>query len=406
MRLCYCSKYSKEPSVITFDPFLKDSVISIGTLYINHHYVGDGVSFVNGCDITINGDINGDKTYDITLNGGIDAGKYSPNSIFKINGLKIQNGSGVETNAGSGTLTVSNCNFENNINGAINGGLVYISNSRFIGNYNTGAGGAINMSHGIIENSYFEGNNCTSSQNNDGDGGAIRISAVADGQTKINNCVFQENKAVNGGAIYFYGYLDSDCLDINKCRFDGNIAYNSGGGIYGYGTSVITVNDTRFWNNEVKSKTDNVTWTYGKGGSIYYTGTELVINDSSFYSNSIEGVTKEYLGSGGAVYFNSSSECGVLAINKSFFTENSSARGGAIYCSALSASITDTIFEGNISCEGGAIYAYYSNSNCVIKDSSFISNQAVGISYASYRRPDGRMVAGNRQPGKGGGLFI
>ncbi len=135
---------------------------------------------------------------------------------------------------------------------AVNGGDVYVNNSRFIDNFSSGGGGAILIrssgSELVVNNSSFFGNR-TEDSSTDGSGGAILShgpsSAISNssfvnnqaqfeggaidtsntGQVKIANSSFVDNRARSGGAI---NTANGGRVDITNSTFSGNHAKYGG----------------------------------------------------------------------------------------------------------------------------------------------------------------------------------
>ena len=126
---------------ITFDPSLKGKTISWGSRYI----VGDNIFTNFGNPLVVNGDIDGDGTADITLqgNGSERFFNTSGGNYINFNGLTFTggydlNGGAIDTGA---YLTISNCVFSDNEAGngggaiVVSNGLLTVVNSIFEGNY-------------------------------------------------------------------------------------------------------------------------------------------------------------------------------------------------------------------------------------------------------------------------------
>ena len=197
----------------------------------------------------------------------------------------------------NGTLMISNSYFKSNIAGKgggaifsegwritrnINGSnpLVSIINSTFEGNiageYN---GGAIctNNIEVILINSSFKNNNAGYW------GGAINLERSIQGideiirsRSAIINSTFENNKAkYNGGAIF----LSNHDILINKVIFNNNKAM-SGGAIYSYDRSNISIINSKFEKNEaIGSKLND------DGGAICMFATVLNLINTTFTNN-------------------------------------------------------------------------------------------------------------------------
>lgn len=149
---------------------------------------------------------------------------------FTVTGGSTLFGGGIRLNGASQATTVSNCIFvdntaENSGGGMyINGGKPLITNCFFTGNESGSGGGIYDGSDGAtIMNSVFVGNSTS------GDGGGIAV-VGAGNDTIIANCIFDGNMAFNGGG----GNFGSDAKVINSV-FVGNTA-QEGGGVWGTAT--------------------------------------------------------------------------------------------------------------------------------------------------------------------------
>lgn len=240
-------------------------------------------------------------------------------------------------------------------------------------------------------------------------GGAI--SNAKDAVMKISDSIFTKNSATMssssgygamGGAIYNLGELV-----VNNSVFAQNTASSSssstagnadvfGGAIYNYGGSLTVLNSV-FQNNNATASVASV-----YGGAIASSGGSLIISNSIFAGNTskvtggairinngdvtISGSTFEENKAGS--YGGAIASGGNLTISDSIFKNNSNisssaytADGGALYISGK-ALISNTIFSGNYvstssstdesSARGGAIYN--SNGTITIIDSSFVNN--------------------------------
>jgi hypothetical protein len=172
-----------------------------------------------------------------------------------------------------------NCTFKRNTSDGGYGGAVYVESDYYTifdgctFEENTGDetyGGALYLSSTtspVVKNSTFKKNISTDEYY----GGAIYFEYYY-GNPKIENCTFEENEAGQGGAIYNeYGYdQEDDVLDIDRCVFKKNKAYDESGS-YGYG-----------------------------GAIMFYDSYQLNITNSLFDGNVADGL--DYYGAGSAVY--------------------------------------------------------------------------------------------------------
>jgi predicted outer membrane repeat protein len=189
--------------------------------------------------ITINGDVDGNGTPDVTLMGNHTSSFFmifTRNNVTTLEGLVMQNGGGVESHnfgaiyAGYETsLTVLNCDFIGNASGG-NGGAIYtdgdlaIINSIFDGNTAPGSGGAIfsmNYDNNLsLLNSTLMNNSVSGEY---GSGGAIHI----------NGGLLMVNSTLSNNEADYAGGLNSASTEkiriINSTIFDNKARLNVGG---------------------------------------------------------------------------------------------------------------------------------------------------------------------------------
>jgi predicted outer membrane repeat protein len=264
--------------------------------------------------------------------------------------------------------------------GAINTlGKLSINDSSFINNSTSGAGGAINMTHGLgnkisINNSSFINN--TSGK----DGGAII--ALGANISLNGSCNFIGNTAngVNGGgALYAEGggiILDGSFSFVNNRAKLGGALYAEGGDIILDGSLSFVNNSARrggalytensgislltgpyeFRGNHATGVTD----TGGKGGAIY-SNNEITIltktGTSTFTNNHADAEGPDLAPEGGALYANT----GPIRLDGSFSFVNNSALvcGGALYTENSSISLLTGPYEfrDNHAGQGSHIWA-------------------------------------------------
>ena len=220
------------------------------------------------------------------------------------------------------------------------------------------AGGAIyvegNLNNATINKTNFINNHATSNNTKYG-GGAIDI------QGNVKNLVITESNFENNNARTFGGAIrlkgNSTDISIVKSTFDGNNAESAGGIAFENATEVI-ISESKFTNNKVNGVD-------GEGGAIRFEGDTLTITNSKFTGNT---ATEDACDSG-AIFF----EANNLNINQSEFINNSAYSEGAIYAIGENVTITKSKFENN-NAERGiiGIYAY----NSLIDECKFINNSA------------------------------
>ena len=164
------------------------------------------------------------------------------------------------------------------------------------------------------------------------DGGGI-ITLSGGGTTQLFNVnqratLALANLTVTGGAG---AISNAGTLNVSKCTFSGNSAYD-GGAIYNRGGTLMVADSTFSGNNA------------GSGGAILNLGT-LIVTDSTFFGNSAFN--------GGAIYSD-----GTLMVTGSTFSNNGgsyyTAGGGILNMGTLT--VTDSTFSSNRASGGGGIY--------------------------------------------------
>ncbi len=308
--------------------------------------ISTGITHVNsGGTLKIaNGLYTGTKNYGISISKNMNVqGQSVKNTVINAGNHKwifsLQTGSNVSLSyltltqgntAGiggainnKGTLTVSNCNFENNSatnnGGAItNTGSLTVKKSIFTGNngYTNGGAAIYNAGKTNVIGSNFVTN---------GHGGAIENTGNLDvtGGNFISNSI---KIGGDGAAIYNTGVGN-----VVSSNFTGN-TMDAGGAIYNHG--ILSIISSNF-----KSNTG-----YFDGGAIDNNG-NLNVKDSNFTNN--------FASFGGAIY---NEAAGILTITGSTFKNNSALNdGGAIYNSG-SANVNFNRIVGNTANIGRAVY--------------------------------------------------
>ncbi len=254
--------------------------------------------------------------------------------------------------------------------GDIDGGILEISNSKFLRNEGKDGAAVGAMWKTNIANTLFEGNKATDAN---GDGGVLFLGAVS--QSMLTDVVFKNNTSVaDGGAISMRavdeGNNSAAKLDILDSEFSRNSAANNGGAIYSTfydsenAKDSVYIQDTDFTANSANN-----------GGAIYTEGkadlggglASMKVVDSDFVGNS----ATQY---GGAIY-----NASTLTINDADFEKNDAYVGGAMFLATGSdTTISDADFDANTADFGGAIYTSTGIKNVDISDSAFTNNVALG----------------------------
>ena len=190
--------------------------------------------------------------------------------------------------------------------GAIrNSGELIIANCKFVENFATGDGGAIDNRKDARMTA-----TCCEFLNNrsENKGGALNDSG---GSIEISNCIFKKNFArFRGGGIRHAGHLN-----LYRSTFNRNSTDSSGGAIHNDGGAHLSSCECEFSYNSAESA----------GGAINDSGRHLYVANCNFMGNSAK--------KGGAIYYwGKTFGKTALAITDSVFRNNSSDEsGGAIH---------------------------------------------------------------------------
>ena len=244
----------------------------------------------------------------------------------------------------------------------------------------SGAGGAFRIGIDAVDTRTFTitFEDCLFSNNQAsdatyGNGGAFWFGNGA--IVSFKNCGFIKNTAaVNGGvaAIEYAAVVSFDNCSFGADNDDSRNTAANGGVLYNNGSETVTVTGgSTFIGNKA---------TTGHGGAVYMVQGSLVLEDSSFDSNSVGSIKQ-----GGAIYCNASAACSIRADEVSFMknhtavTLNNNDRGGAICASGAEGSVvtlelTDCLFSENSAGRFGTAVSV--ESYCFIKANRclFVSN--------------------------------
>ncbi len=256
----------------------------------------------------LTGDLNGDDGPDFTnyadntnhLVTGSNTGATTILDGFTITGGNASGstGGGMYNNP-SGSLTINNCRFENNLASNLGGGM-----------YNRSA------SNPTITDTQFINNSAATK-----DGGGIYNH---NSNPTFSNCLFSGNSAQrNGGAMCNVSNSNPDIVD---CRFSVNFADDNGGAIYNSASTP-----------DVGNCTFTANLTNGNGGGIYNHSSDPCFSNCLFVGNSAEN-------EGGGIY---NYYADPQLIN-STFNGNSAGAGGGMYNNDSNPELINSIFWGNI----------------------------------------------------------
>jgi hypothetical protein len=256
------------------------------------------------------------------------------------------------------------------------GAQTIVRNLKIINGWVSSNGGGISISScsPTIENCILSGNHAET------DGGGI---INYQGNPAVTGCTFINNTAGDAGG----GMLNHTCAPVlTSCLFQSNIAFWGGGGLYNYEASP-TLNACIFRYNESNN------W----GGGVHSAGTQAGphFNDCEFReNNAIDGagmycrqgahptlVDCDFIvnatvtgGRGGGIY----SSASTLSLTRCLFDGNEAAvDGGGMYCkSSNSASIDSCIFKLNTSSSGGGAIYFYDHDNSTMSNCTFYQNES------------------------------
>ncbi|KAK8836775.1 hypothetical protein M9Y10_037297 [Tritrichomonas musculus] len=133
-----------------------------------------------------------------------------------------------------------------------------LSNTKFVGIENDKEGGAVSLTKVSCRFTQCKFDKCKTKYNEERDngGGAIYLSYVGKDSANytaiIANCDFNNCEATTyGGAINIHiTQPDSHSVNIQGCTFANNKAGKSGGAIYAIGRDLLTIQHSKFTNNE------------------------------------------------------------------------------------------------------------------------------------------------------------
>lgn len=220
----------------------------------------------------------------------------------------------------------------------------------------------------------------------------------------IQGCTFLNNFATNGGGIYgdYRGFplaeQEADNMLIKDCNFEGNFASSWGGGAVRTFTGSFHLLNCNFKNNTAANT----------GGAVNANGEakRLTITDCTFEENNAGG------GWGGGLTIYGDSTFAI--IKGTTFKGNEALTSGGGATAGFGANITyeDCIFESNIANFGGGIYAQNDNTDLTFKNTTFFSNTATSTGGGA-NFSDGHSInidncrfEGNQSEGIAGGLHV
>ncbi|TAF03613.1 MAG: DUF4347 domain-containing protein [Oscillatoriales cyanobacterium] len=372
---------------IQFASSLANQTITLtnGQLVINKNLTIDAIGASN---LTISGNnasrvIFTEGSTNVTLKNLIVANGKVPGT--DPNDETTSSGGGIQT-GGNSTLTLENCQVNNNVAGF--GGGIYtgfrstttVINSKFSGNDGSLAdntergGGAIATKSGgslTIKGSEFT--------NNKGSyGGAVNNLL---GSLTIENSKFTGNRTDKGvgGAVYVDGANGSGpnaspgpvagTIAIRNSVFDGNIGTGEGGAafLFGYLQDKVVLENSTFINNKAVKYSSG---SGGSGGGVRHGNAELTVTNCTFANNTADD-------NGGGLWFG---EDGNVSIVNSTFSGNTAAnQGGGIVVAnrdSFATNIVNSTFAKNSAGEYSGGIATFGNQPITVKNTIFDSNTA------------------------------
>ena len=313
-------------------------------------------------------------------------------------------GLGGVIHADGGIVSISNSTFSSN--SALNGGVVYArdgstvssTNNTFQNNLASGFGGVYYLLYGV---DFSEVGSTYDSNSSDSNGGVIyanhNVGTFLPNTISIADALFESNQAAtgsfssgSGGALYVY---NRSTVTISNTSFVDNVATNGGAMWIVAANDTVTITDSTF--DENTADQSGAIGVMAGGSSA---ATDLMISGSSFTDN------EALAGYGGAISLGSttiSQSYGSLEISNTTFDGNnsnssSSANGGAILVNTSSSD--DVLFssvlftENSAHSSGGAVYINGAQ-DVEITTSRFFNNEA--SSPASYTRYGGALQISN-----------
>jgi hypothetical protein len=301
---------------------------------------GNGTATGTGI-ITITRYVRCDNSYHVLTGSGTDANTILDG--FTITGGTADGSDANRQGAGmynvSGSPTVTNCTFTQN--SALWGG----------GMYN------INNSNPTIRNCTFSENSARGIHSSSG--GGMRSSGPGGGvepsRPRVTNCRFIGNSAWSTGG----GMLNGGEATVTNCSFSGNSAGGGGGGMHNNWGSPAVTNCT-FSGNEA-----------GSGGGMSNGNCNPTVTNCTFIGNSAR--------SGGGMNNGRSSP----TVTNCVFSGNSASEdGGGMLNSMSSPSVTNCTFSGNSAVRGGGMFNWKASpkvTNCTFSSNSASNPYGGGI---------------------------
>ncbi|WP_222435032.1 beta strand repeat-containing protein, partial [Phaeobacter marinintestinus] len=383
---------ASDVDTITFDAALSDQTITLG-----------GTELVLSTDVTIDGDIDGDNSADITISGGdvsrvfiVSAGTSTLHALTITGGYVDGKGGGLYIGS-SATVHLSNSVLHYNRaydgGGIFSLGTVTLTNSTLSGNIGDYGGGIFNAGTATLINSTLSGNVAAPYSLNrygrEGAGGGL----LNEGTATLTNSTISTNYGKYGGGIYNAGTvtLTNSTLSENRATYGGGIENTGtvtltnstlsgneatlygGGGMINRGTATLT------------NSTLSMNYAYGPGGGILNIGTATLTNST---------LSENRASYGGGIF-----NAGTVTLTNSTLSENTAiiyyfsglyfdpdlftrvGDGGGIFNNPIgTATLINSTLSGNYARSGGGIHNYGTAtlSNSIVLGNTAATNANVG----------------------------
>ena len=171
----------------------------------------------------------------------------------------------------------------------------------------------------------------------------------------VANCQFTNGNADSGGAIRSF---EQNYVRVEDSAFTGNTAFSKYGG-------AVRLNSNS--QGEIRNCIFQRNKAYARGGSVYASGSTLLVSNSSFYGDGA--------GNGGSIACEYSSIC--KATNAYFYDTFATYAGGALEVSGVSGMlVTESHFFRTDAMYGGSIHVEY-GSNISVNNGNFFESSSV-----------------------------
>ena len=324
------SIYNTNNATVTNSNFNANSGIEGGAIYNNGNITVTNSTF-NANTASCGGAIYNSGNLNIIADGGTTSFTTASDSIYSTGSMHLNTGD----SASSGTL--GSITFE----------------------------GAIDSSANIYVNSGATLNSGTITFNNTVNADILSLEG---GTTHFNNIVTANTLEILGGRNYFESTLNATSIAVSGGNTDFNSTINTSGIDISSGTVKFAA--------DINSSLLNITGgtvTFG-GTPVYYTDTEIAVtagdvgfSDINFsgtsnltLNNAASTLTLSNSNFSGTGYLASASvianSAGIMNIDKTVFSNYSTATSGGVINNAGTATITNSTFSANTATQGGAIY--------------------------------------------------